>query len=91
MIWTALIVMMCACAAQHMGLSESIARTVLKVAKCPKCMTFWCVLLALLLLRCNPLVAVVLSLIMSYLSYYFSLALLALSRMYEKIWQRISE
>ena len=91
MVWIALAVMMCACAAQHLGLSEAVARIVLKVAKCPKCMTFWCVLLALLLFDCGLLTAMVLSLGMAYLSHYFNLLLMALNRLYDKIWQRLNE
>lgn len=41
MVWIALMVMIVAGLAHHLGLSEAIAMVVVKVAKCPKCLTFW--------------------------------------------------
>ena len=43
----ALIAMVVAVLAHHLGLSEAIAKVVSKVARCPKCLTFWLVLLVL--------------------------------------------
>ena len=89
MVWIALLVMMCACVAQHLGLSEAIANIILKIAKCPKCMSFWSVLLVLLAADCNIFMVVVLSLPMAYLSHWFNLVLFSFTRLYDRIWQRI--
>lgn len=88
MLWTALITMMTACLAQHLGLSQAIASVVTKVAKCPKCLTFWTTLLVLLVAGCHPFTASALSVLMSYLSHYFGLVLMVLNNMYDKLWQR---
>lgn len=86
--WIAVAVMMGACLAHHLGLSEAIARIVLKIASCPKCMTFWCVLLSLILFDFDILYALLLSMLMAYLSHYFNLLLLMLNKLYEWLWQK---
>lgn len=88
MIWVAAVVMVGACLAHHLGLSEAIARTVLKIASCPKCLTFWCVLFILVIFGCNILEALLLSILMAYLSHYFNLLLLAMNKLYEWLWQK---
>lgn len=88
MIWVAVVVMVGACLAHHLGLSEAIARTVLKIALCPKCLTFWCVLFILVIFGCNILEALLLSILMAYLSHYFNLLLLAMNKLYEWLWQK---
>ncbi len=88
MIWIAAAVMICACMAHHLGLSEAIARTVLKIAKCSKCLSFWGVLFVLVISDCNIFSALLLSIMMAYLSHYFNLLLLALWKLYEWLWQK---
>lgn len=88
MLWIALIVMMAACLMQHLGLSQAIAAVVSKIAKCPKCLTFWTTALVLLMSGCDALIALVLSLLMSYLSHFFSLVLMVLNKIYDWLWQR---
>lgn len=89
MMLIALIVMMLATLAHHLGLPEAIARIGLKIAKCPKCLSFWIALLVLVLVRCNVLIAIGLSLIVAYLSFWFGLILGWLNRKYDKLWQRL--
>lgn len=89
MMMIALIVMMLATLAHHLGLPEAIARIGLKIAKCPKCLSFWIALLVLVLVRCNVLIAIGLSLIVAYLSFWFGLILGWLNRKYDKLWQRL--
>lgn len=88
MIWIAVAVMVGACLAHHLGLSEAIARTVLKIAMCPKCLSFWSVLFILVIFDCSIFQALLLSISMAYLSHYFNLALLALNKLYDWLWQR---
>lgn len=85
----ALIAMMLATLAHHLGLPEAIARVVLKVAKCPKCLSFWIALLVLVLVGCNVFVAIGLSLIAAYLSFWFGLLLGVLNRKYDDLWQKL--
>lgn len=89
MMLIALIVMMLATLAHHLGLPEAIARIGLKIAKCPKCLSFWIALLVLVLVRCNVLIAIGLSLIVAYLSFWFGLILGWLNRKYDELWQRL--
>ena len=89
MMTIALIAMMLATLAHHLGLPEAIARVGLKVAKCPKCLSFWIALLVLVLVECNVFIAVGLSLIAAYLSFWFGLLLGVLNRKYDELWQKL--
>lgn len=91
MIWTALIVMMIACVAQHLGLPQAVAMVLVKVAKCPKCLTFWLTLTVLLIAQCNILIAIMLAVVMAYLSYYWGIVILLLQKLYNRIWERLEE
>jgi hypothetical protein len=88
MIWIAIVVTIAVCIAHHQGLPQAIAQTILKVAKCYKCLSFWCVLAVLLLYGCNILVSLLLSIIMSYLAHYLNLGLKALNNLYNWLWQK---
>ena len=83
--------MMTVCLAHHLGLPQAIASVVQKVAKCPKCITFWSVLLVLQMLGYSLILALMLSIVMSYISHYFGLLLMGLNRIYEWIWQRLNK
>lgn len=87
----ALIAMMLATLAHHLGLPEAIARVVLKVAKCPKCLSFWLALFVLILFGCNAFVAIGLSLIAAYLSFWLGLLLGWLNRKYDELWQKLQK
>ena len=89
MMLIALIVMMLATLAHHLGLPEAIARVGLKVAKCPKCLSFWIALLVLVFVGCNVFIAIGLSLIVAYLSFWIGLLLGWLNRKYDELWQRL--
>lgn len=89
MMLIALIAMMLATLAHHLGLPEAIARVGLKVAKCPKCLSFWIALFVLALSGCNVFIAIGLSLIVAYLSFWFGLLLGWLNRKYDELWQRL--
>ena len=88
MLWIALMTMMAVCLAQHLGLPQAIASVVLKVARCPKCMTFWITLFVLLVVGCSVGIASVLSILMSYLSHFFGLVLMVLNNLYDRLWER---
>lgn len=91
MVKIALIAMLVAVLAQHLGLSEAVARIILKVAKCPKCLTFWCVLGAELVTQENLLVAIGLSLMCAYLVSWVGLLLVYLYKLYDRLWQRVRD
>lgn len=90
MIWTALIAMMMAYLAQYLGLPQALAAVIAKVAKCPKCFTFWITLIVLLIVGGNVLIAIMLAVLMAYASYYWSLVIMWMQKKYDKLWQSIS-
>ena len=91
MIWIALLTMLCLGLAHHLGLVEAIAAVVKKVSGCVKCSTMWVTLIVLLFLSCNVLEAIVLSILMAYLSYYWELALLTIDKFYQWLWGKVNK
>ena len=75
--------------AVHLGLTEAIARTVLKAAQCHRCTTFWLTLSVLVSIKTTLPLAALLSIIMSYLSNYLLLLFLILQKLHDRLWQRI--
>ena len=88
MLLTALIAMLVATLAHHLGLSEAVAKVISKILKCPRCLTFWFVLFVLFACGCNILIAIGLSILMAYLSIWIGLPLGMLNDLYERLWQR---
>lgn len=74
---------------QHLGLFEAISKIALKISQCPKCSTFWGCLIILLFSGDNPIIAIFLSIIAAYMSYWVGLLLLLLNQLYNKIWERL--
>lgn len=91
MIWLALMAMMAACLAQHLGLPQAVAMVLAKVAKCPKCLTFWITLIVLLIAGCETFFAIMLAIVMAYASYYFGLIIFILQSLYNRIWERVNK
>lgn len=87
----ALVAMIVAVLAHHLGLSEAIAKVVSKIARCPKCLTFWLVLLVLMITCENTIVAISLSLLCAYLSNWVGLLLMWLNKTYNKVWERLNK
>lgn len=90
MIRIALVTMMAAVLCQHLGLSEAVAGVAKKVAGCGKCFSFWVTLIVLLACRFDILPSVALAVLMSYLSHWFGLVLVTFNRLYDGLWQRLS-
>lgn len=77
--------------AQHLGLAEAIVGVVVKVSRCPKCLSFWAVLISLIIMRAHIVVAIGLSLICAYLSNWLGLILMLLANIYNDLWERINQ
>lgn len=90
MVWTAITVALIALIAQHLGLTEELAKIALKVSKCPKCTVFWLTLSVLILSGYDVIAAVALSLIMAYLSFWAGFLLIALQKLYDWIWKKVN-
>jgi hypothetical protein len=91
MIWIALAVMIVAGLAHHLGLPQAIASVVAKVARCPKCLTFWATFIVLLIVGSGLLFAVMLSVLTAYLSHYWGLVMMLLNDLYNKLWERVNK
>lgn len=89
MVWIALVVMICAVTLQHLGLPDEVARMGMKIARCPKCLSFWSVLVVLLLAGCDIVLAFGLSLLASYASLWYAPLLIGIQRYNERLWQRM--
>lgn len=90
-LFIALISMMVGVTAHHLGLTEEAAKIADKISGCPKCCSFWISLSALLFNGCNPFIAIALSLLVAYLSFYFGLILILLQRLYNWLWQKVNQ
>lgn len=87
----ALIVTISAILAQHLGLASAIVGVVTKISRCPKCLSFWAVLITLIILRVHIIVAIGLSLVCAYLSNWLGLILMLLANIYNDLWIRINQ
>jgi hypothetical protein len=86
-----LLTMVNATIAVHLGLSAAIGKVLTKVLSCPKCLTFWCSLVLLIMFGCNIFIAVVLSLLGAYTSSWFALLLVKLNQKYNELWQNLND
>jgi hypothetical protein len=77
--------------AHHLGLPQAIASVVAKVARCPKCLTFWATFIVLLIVGSGLLFAVMLSVLTAYLSHYWGLVMMLLNDLYNKLWERVNK
>lgn len=81
----------------HMGLIDAILKVYgiekkdVPIIRCPKCLTFQCVLWFLILTRHNVLLSVATSFLTSYVAIWFDLFLGQMDIWYERIYKRISE
>lgn len=91
MMWIALTAAFMAKLLQHIGLAEELAELLVKVAKCPKCTTFWVTLAVLVYSGCDKIAAVTLSLFMAYMSLWVGFALMGLQQLYDLIWEKINK
>lgn len=84
----AIVMMMSATLAVHMGLSGAIGKVVAKVLGCHKCLSFWLVLVVMV--HVYPIwLALLLSLVCSWLSGWFGMVLVVLNRIYERLWEKL--
>ena len=86
---TSLAVMAAAVTLQHLGLTSAIADVLDKVLRCPKCLAFWSTLIYLFVVAGQSLSqALGAAVLMAYLSHWFGLLLMRLSKLYDSLWQR---
>lgn len=83
---TAMIVYIC----HNLGLVAKIHEVCEEIFKCSQCTTCWITFAILLLLGCEVLLAFALAIILAYLSNWFGLLWYELSKIYDKLWQRLT-
>ena len=87
----AIVLMMVATTAVHLGLPQAISRVLVKVFGCHKCLSFWTTLVVLQLAGVSLDIALPLSFVSAYLSNWFAVLLVMLNKIYEKLWQRVNK
>lgn len=87
----AILLMVIATVAVHLGLPQTIAQIGAKVMRCHKCLTFWLTLFAMLIIGERLTTAVLLSLAGAYLSNWFALLLVELQKLYNWLWERLNK
>ena len=91
MLITALITTFIAIMAHHLGLTEEIAKLIFKIAKCPKCTTFWLTLCVMLYCGEIVIVAVAIAILMAYLSNWCVFILIGAQRFYDCLWRKLNK
>lgn len=87
----AMLLMVVAAVATHLGLSQAIGSVVTKVCRCHKCLSFWLSLFGLAVAGCPAAVAVLLSILAAYASGWFALLLILMNNLFERLWQRLNK
>lgn len=93
MITEAALILLCCVLFVQAGLSEAIQGVLhirLRIASCPRCLTFWSCLAWLLLNGYAPLASVAASLVTSYLAMWLCLVYDALALLYNTIYEKIT-
>lgn len=88
-VWIAIVLMMVATTAVHLGLPQAIAKVMVKVFGCYKCLSFWTTLVVLQLAGVSLEMALPLSFISAYLSNWFAMLLVVLNKLSERLWERL--
>lgn len=87
----AMLLMVVATVAVHLGLPQAIAGVMTKICKCHKCLSFWLTLIALSLIGCPMSIVALLSVLMALLSYWIGLLLTWFNKIYDKLWERLNQ
>lgn len=88
---TALITTFIAIIAHHLGLTEEVAKLISKIAKCPKCTTFWLTLCVMLYCGEIVIVAVAIAILMAYLSNWCIFVLIGAQKFYDWLWRKLNK
>lgn len=85
-------VMVGASLAQHLGLTEAVAKVIGKIASCPMCCTFWICIFVFTLVYKSPIHhSLLLSICTAYASHWFVIVLIILQKKYKELWQRLTK
>lgn len=87
----AILAMIVATVAVHLGLPQAISKVLVKVLGCYKCLSFWTTLIVLQLSGFSLQVAIPLSFLAAYISGWFAILLGFINKLYDKLWQRMNK
>lgn len=87
----AILAMIVATMAVHLGLPQAISKVMVKVLGCYKCLSFWTALFVMQLSGFSLQVAIPLSFLSAYLSGWFAMLLGIINKIYDKLWQRLNK
>ena len=87
----AILAMIVATMAVHLGLPQAISKVMVQVLGCYKCLSFWTTLFVMQLSGFSLQVAIPLSFLSAYLSGWFAMLLGIINKIYDKIWQRLNK
>lgn len=87
----AMLTMVVATLAVHLGLPDAIAKVISKVMQCHKCLSFWSTLIVLTYLGADIIIAALLSIFAAYMSNWFAMLLVMFNKLSEKIWERLNQ
>ena len=87
----AMLTMVVATLAVHLGLPDAIDKVISKVMQCHKCLSFWSTLIVLTYLGANIFVAALLSICAAYLSIWFAALLYWINKLYNRLWERLNK
>ena len=87
----AIVVMVVATVAVHLGLPQAIGRVIAKILACHKCLTFWLTIGVITFCGCPTLLVLLLSLFAAYTSNWFALLLVILNKLYDKLWEKVNK
>ena len=87
----AILSMIVATMAVHLGLPQAISKVMVKVFGCHKCLSFWTTLIVMQLAGFSLQMAIPLSFLAAYLSGWFIMLLGIINKLYEKLWERLNQ
>ena len=90
-VWIAIVLMIAATLAVHMGLPQAISKIIVKICSCHKCLSFWICLIAMAYVGFSLVLALLLSLLAAYSSNWFALLLIQFNKLYNKLWERVNK
>ena len=90
-VWIAIVLMVVATTAVHLGLPQAIGKVLVKIFGCHKCLTFWTTLIVVQLFGYTLYIALPLSFLAAYASNWFALLLILINKWYDKLWRRLNK
>lgn len=79
-------VMLTAVLMVHIGLTDAMSKVIAKVLGCHQCLTFWAVLMVLVIIGAPLALTPMIAIVFAYLSNWVVVLLMLLQNIYHKLW-----